>query len=420
MSLLDLYRLAEEARAGERLPMMLFPFGEWKSAKYPKLPLTRELADELIANFEGGVLGTEPVVDSSGKHDESTQAAGWVKRLYVAATSDGGEALFADWEPTDLGAELLNSKRYAYNSVHIDSHIDNTTGGKTPNVLKGVSLTNTPVLRILPPVLEAGERIAAAEPIEVALSELEAADDEDPVAELINDIDSLLAKLDERLKGKTGIRAMRTMLRETRSKASAHTMSTSLTEPDIDATAEDVGISASEEGVGQSSTQEEKEHMSELTEYLKLDEGADEPTILAEVKKVTEERDALVTERDDLAAKLAEGEKADRVHRLEAAIEATEVLPAEKDGLLKLAESDAGSFDAILGARKGLRLVDTSEKGSGETPEDPKEYADASVELAEKAERLAEKDGIEFGEAMSRVLADDPALAERYLHREEA
>jgi len=413
---LDLYRLATEAAAGERLPMMLFPLGTFKSAKYPKLPLTRELADELIANFEAGVLGTEPVVDSSGKHDESTQAAGWVKRLYVAETRDGGEALFADWEPTDLGAALLNEKRYQYNSVHIDSHVDNTSGAKTPNVLKGVSLTNTPVLRILPPVLEAGEAIAASECVEVALSEIEAADEDDPVAAILDDMSTLAARLDEALKGKKGMPSVRTFLREMRSKIGAHKLaedeSTDLSESDPSATAEPVGDGAVE--TAEQSTQKEQRQMSELTEYLKLAEDADESLILAEVQKACDERDAA-------QAKLAEGEKAERVRRLEAAITETEVLPAEKDALLKLAESDPESFASILDARKGVKLVDTSEKGEGAAPDEPKEYADPSIELAEKAAARAEKDGIGYGEAMSLVLADEPALAERYLkHGKEA
>jgi len=484
----ELYRLAESAKAGERIPMMLFPIGIWKSAKYPKLSLTRELAEAVIANFEANVLGTEPVVDSSGKHDTAAEAAGWIKDLRIAPTKDGGEALFADWEPTDLGAAQLNEKRYQYNSVEIGEVVDNVTGVKTTNVLRSVTLTNTPILRMLPPVLEAGEAIAASEPIEVALSELEPVD---PVTGLIDDIDALLAKLDDNLKGKAGIRAMRTYLRETRAKASAHAtlaeagstndvraeLERALQEhhaggseglyiddfgpdwvvyhvwsagplgenviqrasymrdangitfgqpievkqeityippsepsPSGGATGEALADGTCAAGVGVRLNLSKERSMSDLTELLKLSESDDDALILAEVKKV-------ITENATFKAKFAEGEKAERVRKLDEAIAGTHVLPAEKDVMLALAESAPGTFDATLKAREdaGVKLVDTSERGNGTPPPEPKEYADPSIELAEKAQAKAKADDINYGEAMRLVMAADPTLAERYV-----
>lgn len=402
MSMLDLYRLAEAAKAGGRIPMMLFPIGTWKSARHPKLSLTRELADELIANFDGGVLGTEPVVDSSGRHDTSTEAAGWIKRLFVASTKDGGEALYADWEPTDLGASLLNEKRYAYNSVEIGDVVDNATGKKTHNVLRSATLTNTPMLRMLPPVLEAGESIAT-EPVSLALSELTAADD-DPVAALIAKIDGLLA--DDTLKGKAGITAIRTMLREVRAKASAHTLS----EPPVDAPAESFSDSASESGVAQPIPHKEKLNMSELTQLLQLSEDADEAQIATSLKLVLDENATL-------KAHAAEGEKAERVRRLDAAIASGQdgVLPAKRDALLALAESDPKTFDATMDALKGVKVIALGEVGSGETTEET-EYADASAELAEKTAARMGKDGTtDYGAAMTLVLSEDEDLRERYV-----
>ena len=47
MSFIDHYELslAERVAAGDIVPVPLFPIGEWKSAKYPKLSLTQALAD---------------------------------------------------------------------------------------------------------------------------------------------------------------------------------------------------------------------------------------------------------------------------------------------------------------------------------------------------------------------------------------
>jgi len=413
MSVLDLYALAEQAVAGQRLPMMLFPIGTWKSAKYPKLPLTRELADELIANFEAGVLGTEPVIDSSGRHDTSTEAAGWVKRLYVAQTKGGGEALYADWEPTDLGASLLNERRYQYNSVEIGDAIDNATGKRTANVLRSATLTNTPVLRMLPPVLEAGESIAR-EAVALSLSELEPVD---PVAELLADIEALAAKLDDALRGKRGVPVARTFMRELRAKVGAHKLAddddtepTPLSEEPTDgATVETVDDSATHEAVGRASEPKEHKHMSELTELLKLAEDADDALVLAEVKKVYEERDTLLAEKATAA-------QAERERKLDEAISSGHIAPAEKDVLARLAESDPETFATMLEVRKGLPpVVDLTEHGSGDTAPEPKTYPNASVELAERARERAAKDGSTYAEAELKTLAEDAALAERYL-----
>ena len=162
-SLQALYRvrLGEAIQAGDTTPMMVFPVGEWHSAKYPNLPLTEELANELIANFEAGVLGTEPVVDSSGKHDTSAPAAGWVKRVYLASYEEGdvtGLALWADVKWTPLGAELLTSEQYKYGSVEIGSVVLNDSGETVDNVLRSLTLTNTPVLRLMPDVQNAAEK----------------------------------------------------------------------------------------------------------------------------------------------------------------------------------------------------------------------------------------------------------------------
>jgi hypothetical protein len=414
MTLLDFYRLAEQAVPGQRLPMMLFPIGTWKSAKYPKLPLTRELAEELIANFEAGILGTEPVIDSSGRHDTSTEAAGWMKRLYIAPLRDGGEALFADWEPTDLGAQLLNERRYQYNSVEIGEVVDNATGKRTANVLRSATLTNTPVLRMLPAVLEAGERIA--EPVSLALSEFEAADD--PVSSILADMEALAGRLDEALKGKKGIPTVRTFLREIRAKVGAHKLSeddespesTPLSEPPVGATAEAIGDGASVANVGQSTTPKESKHMSELTELLKLSEDADEALMLAEVRKVITERDTAVTE-------LAESKRTAVIEAVTLALEAKIkdgfIAPAERDGYLALAEADAERATKLIAGRQH-KVLDLDEHGSGEQKPETVTYANASIELAERAKERKAADGLSYAEAERLVLAADAELAQRY------
>lgn len=226
MNLVELYRLrlADGIEAGDISPMMVFPIGQWHSAKYPELPLTEQLADELIANFEAGVLGTEPVVDSSGKHDTSAPAAGWVKRLYLAGYEGGGEdglALWADVKWTALGAELLSDERYKYGSVEIGSVVMNDSGETVDNVLRSLTLTNTPVLRVMPGVQDAAAR--RGDPLTLSLAEfvMDDSGEDDPMASLLADLEAVLDKASATLKGKPGVRAVRTYLRETLAKAGA-------------------------------------------------------------------------------------------------------------------------------------------------------------------------------------------------------
>lgn len=479
MSLLELYRLAE-VEAGKAASMMLFPIGDWSAADYPKLSLTQELADAVMANFSADVLRTKVPVESVGRHDVTSPAAGWFERLYMAPfewQGLAGEALYGDWVPNKRGAQLVNDGEYAYNSVEIATHKDPVTGTETPHVLKAVALTNRPVLRMMPAVAEAAESI-------IQLSELTRLTEDDPVTTILDDMDALATKLDEALKGKKGMPAIRTMLREARSKASAHKLaedsynelrealesalaagvgehlwiadfsdewaiyeesslggpfrlwrvayvrdesgitfgvpqeverhtdyvpkSPSLSEPAIDATAELLGSGASGPGVGQSPPRKEKEQMSKLTEVLKLAEGADESLILAEVTKVT-------TERDTLAAKLAEGEKAERVRRLDESINGKHILPAERDAYVALAESAPATFEASLTARNAAKpLIDTGEHGSGKAPNEPDPNKNASVELAEKTVARQKAEKISYSEAQALVLSEDAALRERY------
>ena len=107
------------------------------------------------------MLGREPVVDSSGNHNTAAPAAGWVKRVYLASYEEGGVtglALWADVKWTSLGAKLLTDDQYKYGSVEIGSVTVNATGDEVPNVMRSLTLCNTPVLSIMPGVKDAAAK----------------------------------------------------------------------------------------------------------------------------------------------------------------------------------------------------------------------------------------------------------------------
>jgi hypothetical protein len=412
-------QLADEVKAGDVIPIPLFPIGEWKSAKYPKLSLTRQLADDLIANFEAGILGTEPVLDSSGRHDTSAPAAGWFKRLHLDPLKGGGEMLFGDCELTDLGAQALNEGLYKYDSIEIDSVTQNASGEVVPNVFKSATLTNTPVLRMLPPVLEAGDAIA------VALSEVTAAE-EDPVANLCDKIDALLGELSTTLKGKAGIPAIRTMMREVRTKAAAHSLSEddgnpagthpASSEPSSHPAKGDEGqpVALAE---GDAATKGADSKMKTVIQKLNLDENAGEADVFAAVVKLSEERDSEKARADTAELKLAETEKASSIAaftvKLDEKIktEAT-IAPGEREHYMKLAERDVELAEGEI-AHRTHKVIDTTEHGSGKrgSAGDDKR---ADVELAEKVRARISKDGCDYATATSLVLSEDPDLKTRY------
>jgi hypothetical protein len=428
MSFIDHYELtlAERVAAGDVVPVPLFPIGEWTSAKYPKLSLTQALADELIANFEAGILGTEPVLDSSGKHDTSAPAAGWFKKLYTKPMHDGGDMLLGDCELTELGAQQLNEGLYKYDSVEIDSVVLNDSGERVPNVFKSATLTNTPVLRMLPAVLEVGESVALAEAIEVALSEVVLAepkdDEEDPVKCILDDMDALASKLDGALKGKRGMPAVRAFLKEVRAKAAAHSLSEDDGSPVENNEADsDGGSPDAKADEGQTVTLAEGDaapkgcdpSMNEtIIKALKLAEESDEEAVEAAVVKLVEERDSARTQ-------LADTEKAKRDAEIEATltalIEGGHVLPGQKDVWIKLAEDAPESFTAMAEERKSVKAIELGEVGQGGIPVEEPE--DANLALAQLSEKIAEERKLELGEAMSVALAERPDLASRlYVH----
>lgn len=395
-----------DVTAGQTVPIPLFPIGEWKSAKYPSLPLTRELADELISNFEARVLGTDPVLDSSGSHDTSAPAAGWFTRLHVEPTTDGGEMLFGDAKLTDVGATMLNAGLYKYDSVELGPVVDNVTGKKTDNVFRSATLTNTPVLRMLPPVLDAAGSIAASEAITVALAEITAA----VIPEFIRA--KMRAKWLKANPDKTEDDVPDEMKKDSGTTAASDSASS---EPDSRGAKGEEGHQLTlADG---SAETEGREQMKTVALKLNLSEDADEGTILAEVTRLEESRDAEKKRADDAEATLAEAAKATRTAAVEATLSALidggHLLPGQKDEMLALSEDSPAGFDRAAEILKTAKAITLGETGSASAG-DQTSYADASVELAEKAKARKAADGITFAAAQRLVLTENEDLAARY------
>ena len=286
----SLYALADVV-AGKPSPMMLFAIGDYRSEKYPKLSLPQELADAVIANFESDVLHRRVPVESVGSHDATSPAGGWIDRVYMAPfewQGLSGDALYADWTPNERGAQIVNDGEYAYNSVELDSFIDPVTGDKSVNVLKAVALTNRPVLSFMPSVKDAGDAIKLAEPVEIALSEITLA----PIPDFI--IEAMRKKWRKANPDKDDSE-MPANIRPEDSGTTAASEASS--EPVPDAGKGDEGQTVTlADG---SAEQRGSESMKTVALKLNLSEDADESTILAEVARLEESRDAEKKRADD-------------------------------------------------------------------------------------------------------------------------
>lgn len=451
MKLTSLLRLADtELRAGDVTPVLLFPIGRWKSAKYHTkypngLPLTRETADLMVANFEANTLGIDVQFSIAGAHGLPAAAAFWVQGLKVAPYSwqgHEGEALWADAKWTQAGVDAANGDEFRYLSIEAGD-FETPTGEIVPWVLQGGVLTNYPVIKIMPPVKDAANAIAAAEErtpeLEISLTDLELTDEsynlirdelEKAIAdafgsgrwvndfsdswviyEASGDADAFHIYRVAYTRTNSGITFGQPV--EVKRETSYVPVNAPQPMPSLSggASGEPVAGSVSSEGVGGRLNLSEEISMSKLTEVLHLSEDAPDELILAEVSKVTAERDTAL-------ATLAEREKAERVTKLDAAIASTRVMPAEKEFLLSLAESSPATFDQMLAAREAadVKFLDTAEHGKGVTPPDGGAPGkNASVELAELTRARMAKDGVDFAKAKGLTLSENPnGIRERY------
>jgi len=114
--------------------------------------ITKEQLQDMVANFNQNVLGTDPPVDFS--HDNEKKAAGWIKHLELFE-QDNQVGLLATIRWTKSGEKALSDKEFRYFSASFTfDFFDGSTGKSFGPVLRGGALTNIPFLRHLPAIVE--------------------------------------------------------------------------------------------------------------------------------------------------------------------------------------------------------------------------------------------------------------------------
>ncbi len=131
----------------EQTEFEILKVGDYFDHRYGKFSITRDKLLALKKNFDDNVLEIDIALDAN--HEPEGGAYGWIKSLTV----DGDRLLMALRDVTKRGKEVLKDKVFKYFSVEFDQFTKVVDGRKLtiPDVLRGVALTNRPVIKGMRP-----------------------------------------------------------------------------------------------------------------------------------------------------------------------------------------------------------------------------------------------------------------------------
>lgn len=131
----------------EQMEFEVLKTGDFYDRRYGKFKVTEQLMDDLIRNFEEDALEIDVALDVN--HDPEKGAYAWLASL----RRQGGRLMATFKDITEDGQKILREKIYKYFSVEFAPH-EKVEGGKKKtirNVLKGIALTNRPVIKGMRP-----------------------------------------------------------------------------------------------------------------------------------------------------------------------------------------------------------------------------------------------------------------------------
>jgi len=120
--------------------------GTWRHRVYGKFSITRNMLNEMVANFDGRTYGQDIFLDKD--HNPSDGAAAVFKKLFVE-----GNKLRAELSFTPFGVELATKKGYRYLSAEFtEDYEDPETEDSKGALLFGAAFTIRPFVKNLDPV----------------------------------------------------------------------------------------------------------------------------------------------------------------------------------------------------------------------------------------------------------------------------
>lgn len=137
--------LSEEVLNGKEFEIL--KTGQFYDSRYGKFEITEKLMDELVTNFESNLLEIDIALDIN--HDPEKGAFAWLKSLQ--RRDNRLYAVFKDF--TLEGRKFLREKVYKYLSVEFApfTKIEEDKEVTYKNVLRGIALTNRPVIKGMQP-----------------------------------------------------------------------------------------------------------------------------------------------------------------------------------------------------------------------------------------------------------------------------
>lgn len=375
--------------------------GMWRTPYHGDIMISPDDLQEYVKNFDDGVARAD-----NGKlglpinfaHESWQKAAGWMNRIYVK-----GDSLMADVEWTEAGREGLLSGEWKCISPEFCpagrggwcDPLDEDT--YIPNVLEGAALTNIPLFRNMKPIMASAAFSKDASDRKVFLITASQSKKEQETMTL----EDVLAKENNAL-----TEDERTFLAENKDKLTAEQQAKFGFE---------VSQEANDDNKNDNDNEEEKEDMQEEQTPVMQPEDAN---VLASIKKgesVVIETSALKQLQDT-----AEDYRRDKATEIVKAHAARGAIKADQisvwaDKLVKSQGKDRADLETLLTNLPSNEAIEADTKGSdvgaGEVvaAEEVKKRANELIEASAKTGKA-----LSFGEAASKVLHDDPALAESY------
>lgn len=354
--------------------------GYWEHPQYGAIEITPEDIERFINNFNEKVRKIDIAVDQEHKPDLG--AAGWFKEL-KKVIEDGVTKLKAVVEWTDMGKDLLSKGIYKYFSPEFDfEYEDYETHETFENVLLGGALTNRPYFKSLAPV-QLSENVfisinekGGENKMNEENKELNAESEEEVSEEVSEEVEEKSESPEEK--------------------------------PESEDIAEKEEEEVSEEEVGE----EEAEESEEESEEEEAEEESEEKEPIEASELSAKTFNVLKSKIGVLEKKLKFKEVAEEVSGYVFSESNPEgrLLPKSKDVaqklLMGLSSRQYELFKEFYNTLPKMSVVMFEEIGKEEDMP-----INASEQLVNKALEMSKTEGIGFGQALKKVSADNPKLA---------
>ncbi len=145
----DFYRAPIQLAEGDDAskPVQILIAAKFRLNKNQVVDITPKMLSDMVTNFDNDAVGIELAFNYEHRRSPAhgTAAAGWIEGLELR---NQGRELWAVPRWTPKAMQLIKDEEFRYLSAEItEDFVNNMTGKKFRNVLAGVALTNTPIVK---------------------------------------------------------------------------------------------------------------------------------------------------------------------------------------------------------------------------------------------------------------------------------